>query len=155
VRISAAIGNLTGRALLIASFLAKRPSAPPTTQPCGRSFNRKKCWISRRGGSRHSRQTSQISIPGYKAKEVTFQEELASSMQLAATDASHLTAPSAASSMQLVETEGTIKPNGNSVDLEHEMSEMTKNGLQYVILAQFMNSAVKSLRYAITDGTKG
>jgi len=96
-----------------------------------------------------------LDTPGYKAKEVTFQEELSSSMQLASTDSSHLTAPSAASSMQLVETEGTIKPNGNNVDLEHEMSEMTKNGLQYVMLAQFMNSAVKSLRYAITDGTKG
>jgi flagellar basal-body rod protein FlgB len=96
-----------------------------------------------------------LDTPGYKAKEVTFQEELSSSIQLAATDPSHLTAPSAASSMQLVETEGAIKPNGNNVDLEHEMSEMTKNGLQYVMLAQFMNSSVKSLRYAISDGTKG
>jgi len=96
-----------------------------------------------------------IDTPGYKAMDVTFQQELSSSMQLAATDPAHLAALSTASSVQLVETEGKIKPNGNNVDLEREMTEMTKNGLQYVMLTQFMNSAVKSLRYAISDGSKG
>jgi flagellar basal-body rod protein FlgB len=95
-----------------------------------------------------------LDTPGYKAKDVAFQQELSSSMQLATTDPSHLTASSTASSTQLVETEGKVKQNGNNVDLERETTEMTKNGLQYIMLTQFMSSAVKTLRYSISEGGK-
>ena len=46
------------------------------------------------------------------------------------------------------------KPNGNTVDLEREMSELTKNGLQYLTLIEYLNQKVKTLRYAISEGGK-
>ena len=47
------------------------------------------------------------------------------------------------------------KPNGNNVDLEREMTEITKNGLQYITLVQYLNQKIRTLRAAITDGGKG
>ena len=43
----------------------------------------------------------------------------------------------------------------NNVDLEREMTEITKNGLQYITLVQYLNQKIRTLRSAITDGAKG
>src|SRR5689334_19189628 len=95
-----------------------------------------------------------IDTPGYKAKDISFSEHL-QTLGLDTTSSEHLTA-APQTSMRVFEvgsTEG--KANGNTVDLDREMTELTKNGLQYIALVQFLNQKIRTLRSAITDGGKG
>jgi flagellar basal-body rod protein FlgB len=58
------------------------------------------------------------------------------------------------SAAQFVEVEGKLKPNGNTVDLEQQMTELTKNGLQYITLIQYLNQKLRTLRTSISEGGK-
>ncbi len=76
-----------------------------------------------------------IDTPGYKSQDVVFQQEL-----------------SGATATKVIELEGKMKENGNNVDLESTMTELTKNGLQYLTLVQYMNQKIKTLRAAMIEG---
>ena len=78
-----------------------------------------------------------LDTPGYRAKDITFASELDGNLDLSA---------------RAVEVETKQKPNGNNVDLDRELTEITKNGLQYITLIQFLNQRIKTLRAAIMDG---
>ena len=78
-----------------------------------------------------------LDTPGYRAKDITFASELDGNLDLSA---------------RAVEVETKEKPNGNNVDLDRELTEITKNGLQYITLIQFLNQRIKTLRAAIMDG---
>lgn len=78
-----------------------------------------------------------LDTPGYQAKDVEFEQELSS-----------------ASSIKEVDVNDTVKPNGNNVDLEKQMTRMTQNGLQYMMLIQFLSSDIKILHTAISEGGK-
>jgi flagellar basal-body rod protein FlgB len=91
-----------------------------------------------------------LDTPGYRATDFKFQDEL-SSIQLTETDASHLAPPSSAS-VREYHVESAVKPNGNDVNLERELTELTKNGLQYVTLIQYINSKLRTLRSSINEG---
>ena len=94
-----------------------------------------------------------MDTPGYRAKDYSFQQELAT-IDLAATSNKHITPTEDSSSARMYEVNTKVKPNGNNVDLEREMSEITKNGLQYITLVQYLNQKIRTLRTAITDGGK-
>src|SRR5690242_10280997 len=83
-----------------------------------------------------SNNIANMDTPGYKAQDVEFADELAG-----------------ASSTRVVEIDGNEKANGNTVDLESQMTELTKNGLQYVTLIQYLNQKLKTLRSSISEGT--
>ena len=91
-----------------------------------------------------------LDTPGYHAKDFNFEEEL-SSLTMNATSSMHMTATEGSSNARMYEVDSQEKPNGNNVDLEREMTEITKNGLQYITLVQYLNSKIKTLRSAITD----
>ena len=78
-----------------------------------------------------------LDTPGYRAKDITFASELDGTLDVSA---------------RAVEVETKEKPNGNNVDLDRELTEITKNGLQYITLIQFLNQRIKTLRAAIMDG---
>jgi len=40
------------------------------------------------------------------------------------------------------------------VDLERELTEMNKNGIQYLTVVQFLNQKLRMLRSSIVDGGK-
>ena len=80
-----------------------------------------------------------IDTPGYRAKDISFAAELDGSLDL---------------SSKVIEVETKDKPNGNNVDLDRELTEITKNGLQYVTLVQYLNQRIKTLRAAISEGGK-
>ena len=80
---------------------------------------------------------SNLDTPGYKAKDVQFHNELAGAFSIEDTEA-----------------EEQEKPNGNTVNLETQMTSLTQNGLQYVTLVQFLSSDVQSIKYAISEGGK-
>ena len=85
-----------------------------------------------------SNNIANLDTPGYKTQDVEFADEL-----------------SGATSTRAIEVEGKEKPNGNTVDLEAQMTELTKNGLQYVTLVQYFNQKLKTLRTSISEGTRG
>ena len=93
-----------------------------------------------------------LDTPGYKATDVDFKEELSSSLRMTSTSPAHLTPPPAASSTRIIEAEGTLKANGNTVDIDTQMTEMTKNGLQYVTLVQYLNQKLKTLHSSLNEG---
>ena len=80
-----------------------------------------------------------IDTPGYRARDISFAAELDGSLDI---------------SSKVIEVETKDKPNGNNVDLDRELTEITKNGLQYVTLVQYLNQKIKTLRSAISEGGK-
>jgi len=95
-----------------------------------------------------------MDTPGYRAKDYSFEQELAS-IDLASTSSKHITPTEDSSSARMYDVNTKAKLNGNNVDLEREMTEITKNGLQYITLVQYLNQKIRTLRTAITDGGKG
>jgi flagellar basal-body rod protein FlgB len=91
-----------------------------------------------------------MDTPGYVAKDYSFQEQL-SGMAMASTSASHISIQ-AESTTQIVEMDAPMKKNGNSVDLEQNMTELSKNALQYITMVQFLNQRLKTLRSSISEG---
>ena len=63
--------------------------------------------------------------PGYKAGDLLFEDALAASLQPTATQPGHLRVPPPASGMRLVQSDRQDKGNGNNVQIEHEMTELT------------------------------
>jgi flagellar basal-body rod protein FlgB len=94
-----------------------------------------------------------VDTPGYKARDVSFSEHM-QSLGLETTSSAHLAPLSQNSSMRVYEVGSEAKQNGNTVDMEREMTELTKNGLQYIALVQFLNQKLRTLRSAINDGGK-
>jgi len=94
-----------------------------------------------------------LDTPGYKAKDISFSEHL-QSLSLTTTSPVHFE-PVSQSAMRVYEVGTEAKENGNTVDLDHEMTELTKNGLQYIALVQFLKQKIRTLRSAINDGGKG
>jgi flagellar basal-body rod protein FlgB len=95
-----------------------------------------------------------MDTPGYHSRDYSFDQEL-QTIEMAATSSRHLTPQEESAPARLYEVDSKEKPNGNNVDLEREMSEITKNGLMYITLVQYLNSEFKTIRTAITEGSKG
>jgi flagellar basal-body rod protein FlgB len=47
----------------------------------------------------------------------------------------------------------SVRPDGNSVDLEHELMEMSRNRVEHEFLAEYIGGHIKQLRMAITGRT--
>jgi flagellar basal-body rod protein FlgB len=52
----------------------------------------------------------------------------------------------------VTDSSSEVKPNGNSVDLDRELTESTKNGLEFVMLMQFLQNKLRTMRSSITEG---
>lgn len=76
-----------------------------------------------------------VNTPGYRRLEVAFADELAAAGGAKPT---------------VVESEGTDRPDGNSVDIDREMGELTKNSLLYQAATQILASRMAAMKSAIT-----
>ena len=94
-----------------------------------------------------------MDTPGYSSKDYSFDQQLAT-IEMASTSGRHITPLQDSSPARLYEVDSKAKPNGNNVDLEREMSEITKNGLEYITLLQYLNQKIRTLRSAISEGGK-
>jgi flagellar basal-body rod protein FlgB len=110
-------------------------------------------WTSRRQQALASN-VANMDTPNYRAKDYSFESALASSLGLTATSERHMTPFQDTASARVYEVETTQKPNGNNVDIDRELTEITKNGVQYLTLVQYLNQKIRTLRAAITDGGK-
>jgi flagellar basal-body rod protein FlgB len=109
-------------------------------------------WTSKRQQAL-SANIANLDTPGYHATDYSFQQQLAS-VAMTSTSPMHIAPPVEPSSARVYEVGTTEKLNGNNVDIEREMTEITKNGLQYITLVQYLTSKIKTLRSAITEGGK-
>ena len=69
-----------------------------------------------------------VNTPGYHRLEVSFEKELA----------------------KVVEGAGPERQDGNTVDIDREMGDLTKNGLLYQAAAQIVASKMASMKSAIS-----
>ncbi|WP_246939960.1 flagellar basal body rod protein FlgB [Bacillus pinisoli] len=98
-----------------------------------------------------------VDTPNYKAKEVlkpSFQSELNSAMQAHRTDARHFQFSNASQSSGVVVSRpnSQYNHNGNSVDVDKEMSEMAENQIYYNALIERISGKFNSLKTVITGG---
>ena len=110
-------------------------------------------WNARRHQSLSNNITN-IDTPGFHAKDVSFSEQL-QLLTVSLTNPKHIAPIGMDSRMQQYEVAGNADLKNNTVDLDREMAEMTKNGLQYVAMLQFVSQKLKTLRSAINEGGKG
>ncbi|ABK42793.1 flagellar basal-body rod protein FlgB [Magnetococcus marinus MC-1] len=95
--------------------------------------------------------------PGYKARRLSFEEELAKStprdgdLPMARSDPRHLPAQGfLAASGEIQEVETPIsKGDMNSVDMEQEMARQTANQLLYNYATQSLNGQITKMKMAI------
>ncbi len=95
--------------------------------------------------------------PGYKAKVVDFEDALAKAI---ATDERFAKTNPGAITDQI----GAVKPNvydnpdinitndGNTVDMEKEMSALAENTVLYKAAVQLINKKLAQMKYAVTEG---
>ena len=92
-----------------------------------------------------------VDTPGYRAQDVRFEEHL-QLLQVAGTSGRHITPLDGEGKYRMFEVGTDEKPNGNTVDLDRELTEVTKNGLEFITLMQFLQNKLRTIRSSIADG---
>jgi flagellar basal-body rod protein FlgB len=84
-----------------------------------------------------------VNTPGYKRREVAFEGELKKAL-------GHPTGVTGHVAPKVVETDNPERVDGNTVDLDREMGDLTKNALLYQAVSQIIASRLASMRSAIS-----
>lgn len=99
--------------------------------------------------------------PGYHAKKIDFEQALSRALDIdglrgmSTSSGDHFAV--GGGSMARVRPdiyenpEGAINNDGNTVDLEKEMSALTENSIMYKAALQLINKKMAALRYAVTE----
>lgn len=96
--------------------------------------------------------------PNYKAKDVSFnsilQNELSQNFTTYRTDSRHIDFSDNTSASPTIVTRPDVQynNNGNSVDLDQEMSDLAKNQIYYNALVEQENSKLTALQNVINGG---
>ena len=100
--------------------------------------------------------------PGYVAKKVDFEEALGRALDLEglataeSTDGAQITPGNGALSRVRADTydnpDANVNPDGNTVDLEREMSLLAENSIMYKAAVQLINKKLAALKYAVSEG---
>lgn len=90
-----------------------------------------------------------IETPGFRRLEVSpdFATQLKSSM--AAGDFAQR-APGLRPQLTVDQTARSVRPDGNSVEIEHELLAMNRNAVEHEFLSEVVSSSLKRLRMAIS-----
>jgi flagellar basal-body rod protein FlgB len=127
-----------------------------TTRALGASANLRQ--------TRHNVISSNIAnaeTPGYQAKKLDFENALSRALSIedmapTGNENGHfMSGPGAISKVRADIYENpdvTVSNDGNTVDLEREMSALAENSIMYKAAVQLINKKLASLRYAATDG---
>lgn len=83
-----------------------------------------------------------VNTPGYHRLEVSFEDAMAKA--LAGSGEVATVKP------RVIETDNPARQDGNTVDIDREMGDLTKNGLLYQAATQILASRLASLRSAIS-----
>ena len=104
-----------------------------------------------------SQNIANVDTPNYKAKDVSFkniyQNEFNQSFTTNRTDPRHIDFSSNSDSPEIVARQNVeYNNNGNSVDLDQEMSELATNQIYYDALVEQLNSKFSTLQNVIRGG---
>lgn len=106
-----------------------------------------------------------LETPGYKAKDLVFEEQLGRAMQARQPGPLRVTHPrhmdgSRAVPLHQVEAQQIRSFNpvgsldGNTVDLEREMAKLGENQVAYQALARMVSHKLGTLKSAVTEGER-
>jgi flagellar basal-body rod protein FlgB len=84
--------------------------------------------------------------PGYRARDLDFGSALSRAFEANAERGA------ADGAEPIVDVHATLKTDGNSVDVDTEMSRLSQNALKIVALSQIIAKKYAGLRAVITDG---
>lgn len=100
--------------------------------------------------------------PGYKAKKLDFEEALSRAVDMekfgeaTISDPDHVMVGQGALSNVRADVydnpDVNIAPDGNTVNLEKEMTALAENSVLYKAAVQLMNKKMAALKYAIAEG---
>lgn len=92
-----------------------------------------------------------ISTPGYKAKEISFQDTFRNKLKAATQtgDANDVRAAIRDSDYTVYERSDSARVDGNGVNIDVEYTELSRTALHYQYLLQSVNSDITRLRTAI------
>jgi len=102
-----------------------------------------------------------IETPGFKRFKVVLDEKLgranSSSHELATTNPGHIGNSSNEDAKPFKITKddiGTMRADGNNVDIDHELSELSSNAIYFTALSRFISKNFAGLRSIISEGRK-
>ena len=113
---------------------------------------------------RHNLTSSNIAnaeTPGYKAQKLDFEEALARSIDIdglrgmSTSSEDHFSVGGKTASVKpdiYNNPEGATANDGNSVELEKEMSSLSENAILYKTALQLINKKMAALKYAASEG---
>lgn len=100
--------------------------------------------------------------PGYHAKKLDFEEALSRALDidgmnsLSTSNPNHIPLGSVAANKvrpDIYENpEGVINNDGNTVNIENEMSQLAENSILYKAALHLINKKMAALKYAISEG---
>jgi len=93
-----------------------------------------------------------VDTPGYQRKDVSFSEQLKEALEGTSLPENALRRLEAVVPQSVVANSQTLRPDGNTVDIDKEMTEISKNTLEYETSAQLLDGKLRLLRTAITGG---
>jgi flagellar basal-body rod protein FlgB len=104
------------------------------------------------------RNLANVDTPGYQAQSVTFEDALqraerdAQPVQLAATDAAHLTGDSGRTALVRLAPRlgGSTRADGNNVDVDQELTQMAETGIRFQALSQLISRKLLLLKSIAT-----
>src|SRR5262249_46089119 len=83
-----------------------------------------------------------VDTPGFKAREIRFSRELKDALRAGGDSVKDV-------GIEVVERDGPAKPDGNSVDLDRELSDLSENALTYQTLVTLVALKTNMMRAAI------
>jgi flagellar basal-body rod protein FlgB len=93
-----------------------------------------------------------VDTPGFKAKEVSFDETLSQSTQLTATKPRHFGSAGPSNGLVNKEFDGPARRDGNTVQLDHELLTMGKAAGDFAAAQTALAAKFRLVRYAINEG---
>lgn len=110
----------------------------------------------------HSANIANAETPGYKAKKIDFEEALSRAVDINGLGKMSVDSPDHfpvnGNSISKVRVDIydnpdiTVDNDGNTVDMEREMSELSENTLVYKAAIQLINKKLAGLAYAASEG---
>ncbi len=109
-----------------------------------------------------SQNIANVDTPGYKRKDIAFEEYLSNSKKRIAgnrTDVRHI--PISSSDIDSVDptmtqdySELSMRIDGNNVDIDTEMANLAKNSIKFNALTQMLNGSFSKIKSVISEGRK-